>query len=271
MTLRATTGSTRVDDVIADVVEAYASELPGVVRGIYVAGSYAEGLPVPTSDIDLVAVLREGADQERARDIATACASRSPIRLDLVPLTTANLAAGFLALIPAFKYGTLLVYGEDVRDELPLPPLDAFAAAWAERSRRFMGRIRNVDSITPPLEYPDPDGEFYGYDRATIAEWYPPGTTQSTKELVAIVGSAATALVALEGGAYVPSKGKCAALYAERVGDEWTSLVHQAHAFCRERLHYRIPESQTDRVTLRQLSAEVLAFEEHFLREFGLS
>ena len=271
MTLRASTGSTLADQVIADVVDAYASKLPGAVRGVYVAGSYAEGLPVPASDIDVVAVLREDVDQELAREIANACASSSPIRLDLVPVTAAGLAADFLALVPSFKYGTLLMSGADVRDELPLPSLDAFAAAWAERGRRFMARIRRSDTISVPLEYPDPDGEFYGYDRATITEWYPPGTMQSTKELVAIVGSAATALVALQGGAYVSSKGKCAALYAEHVDDEWTDVVRQVHALCRERFHYMIPEAQLDRATLRGLASQVLAFEQHALIAFGQS
>src|SRR5438552_3232405 len=94
-----------------------------------------------SNDRNAGAVLREDVDQELAREIANACASSSPIRLDLVPVTAAGLAADFLALVPSFKYGTLLMSGADVRDELPLPSLDAFAAAWAERGRRFMARI----------------------------------------------------------------------------------------------------------------------------------
>jgi hypothetical protein len=242
--------------------------MPGAVRGFYVAGSYAEGVPVPGSDIDLVAVLREGVDEQLARQIAETCASRSPIRLDLVPVTIASMAARFQALVPSFKEGTLLVFGEDVRDEVPLPPLDSFAKAWAGRAHRFMARIRRVEAVALPLEYPDPAGEFLGYDRATISPWYPPGTTQSTKELVAIVGSGATALVATR-GAYVPSKGKCAPMYEEIVGDKWTGLVRDVHAFCRERFHYAIPVDDDDRRTLRKLGEKALGFETVVLQHFG--
>ncbi len=239
-----------------------------VFRGLFVAGSYAEGMPVPASDIDLVAVLREGADQELARQIAEECISLSPIRLDLVPVTSAALRTRFLALVPSFKRGTLLVFGEDVRDEIPLPPIDTFARSWADRARSFMTRIRRADALALPLDYPAPGGEFFGYDRATILAWYPPDTTRGTKELVAIVGSGATALVATR-GAYVPSKGKCAAMYEEFVGDKWTGLVRDVHAFCRERFQYSIPELEQDRRTLRVITKKVLAFERAVLQAFG--
>jgi hypothetical protein len=268
--LRATTRSAQVDEIIADVVSAFASAMSGEVRGFYVAGSYAEGAPVSGSDIDLIAVLRKNSDEKLAQRVAEACVARSPIRLDLVALTAEALAEQFMPLVPAFKMGTLLVAGEDVRDEFVFPPLDAYGAAWADRARRFMARIRRieVEGVRSSVGYPDPAGEFFGYDRATIVEWYPPNTTQSTKELVAIVGSAATSLVALRGGAYVATKGKCAPLYADRVGDEWTDLVSEVHAFCRERLGYGIPETADERRTLKAICARVLAFEQHALLAF---
>jgi len=269
MRLRASTGSPRADEVIADVVSSFTTAMPNGVRGFYVAGSYAEGTAVPASDIDLIAVLQEGADQELASRVAETCIQRSPTRLDLVAIKASALADRFVALVPSFKGATLLVHGEDMRDELALPPLGVFAAAWADRARHFMSHIRRVDTVDAPLEYPDPAGEFFGYDRATIAEWYPPGTTQSTKELVAIVGSAATALVAIRGNAYVPSKGRCASLYAERVGDGWTVLVQEVHDLCRDRLQYRLPSGDADRSRLRAISSQVLGFESHALQEFS--
>jgi len=267
MKLQASTGSAQVDKIIADVVSSFATVMPGQVRGFYVAGSYAEGTPVPGSDIDLIAVLRKNDDEELARRVAEACIARSPIRLDLVALTAEALAERFLPLVPAFKMGTLLVVGEDMREELTLPPLAAYADAWADRARRFMSRIRRaaVETVQPTLGYPDPAGEFFGYDRATILEWYPPGTARGTKELVAIVGSAATSLIALRGRAYVPTKGHCAPLYAERIGDEWTELVREVHAFCRERHRYEIPEMPDERLELRAICAKVLGFERHAL------
>jgi predicted nucleotidyltransferase len=64
--LRATTRSAQVDEIIADVVSAFASVMSGEVRGFYVAGSYAEGTSVPGSDIGLIAVLRRNSDQKLA-------------------------------------------------------------------------------------------------------------------------------------------------------------------------------------------------------------
>jgi predicted nucleotidyltransferase len=267
MKLRETTGDSKADEIIAEVVSSFRSALADDVRGFYVAGSYAEGTPLPSSDIDLVVVLRQNSQADLARRVAEECIARSTLRLDLVALTADELKDAFVALIPSFKTATLLVDGEDMRDELLLPPLAAYAAAWADRARRFMSRIRRAafETVQPSLGYPDPTGEFFGYDRATIAEWYPPGTTRSTKELVAIVGSAATSLVALRGGAYVPTRGSCAPLYAEHIGDEWTGLVNEVHAFCRERLRYGVPEMPDERLRLRALCAKVLGFERHAL------
>lgn len=254
--------------MIGDVVASFMSAVPDAVRGFYVAGSYAEGRAVPASDIDLVVVLREGADEEVARRLAEACVKRSPLRLDLVALTSIALADR-VALVPSFKEATLLVCGEDIRGELVVPPLPVFASAWADRARRFMARIRRLEAVDIPLEYPDPAGEFFGYDRATIAQWYPNGIARSTKELVAIVGSAATALVALRGRTYVTSKGRCAPLYAERVGDRWTQLVRDVHELLRERLEYNVPTVDADRARLRAISADLLGFERHALQEFA--
>jgi predicted nucleotidyltransferase len=270
MKLLETTGTSKADEIIAEVVSSFRSALADDVRGFYVAGSYAEGTPLPDSDIDLVVVLRQSTQADLARRVADECIARSPLRLDLVALTAAELEDGFVALIPSFKTATLLVDGEDMRDELVLPPLAVFAAAWADRARRFMAATRRVEieEIRPSVGYPDPTGEFFGYDRATIGPWYPPGTTRSTKELVAIVGSVATTLVALRGGAYVPTKGKCARLYADHVGDEWTQLVNEVHAFCRGRLRYGVPKTADERARLRAICAQVLAFEQQALLSF---
>jgi len=267
--LLATTGDLRADSVLADVVASLHKAIGPDLRGLYVAGSYASRSAVPLSDLDLSAVLQEGSDEQLAGRVAEECAGRSPIRLDLVTLTASAIAERFVALVPAFRLGTVLVYGADVREEVPLPSLDAFAAAWADRAREFMFRIRRVETAEYPLTYPDPEEEFFGHDRATISDWYPPGTTRSTKELVAIVGSAATALVARVGGAYVTTKTECVRLYADRVGDEWTYLVRRIHDLCRTRLNYGVPSSKAERSELRGMCAKVLAFENHMLMTVG--
>ena len=54
----------REPTIIADVVSSFTTAMPDEVRRIYVAGSYAEGRAMPASDIDLIAILRESADNE---------------------------------------------------------------------------------------------------------------------------------------------------------------------------------------------------------------
>jgi predicted nucleotidyltransferase len=269
VTLTGTSGDSRADAVLSDVVESLRRAIGPDLRGLYLAGSYADRSAVPLSDLDLIAVLREGSDERLAERVAEECAQRSAIRLDLAAVTTRAIVERFVALVPAFRLGTVLVWGADVREEVPLPTIDAFAAAWADRARRFMLRIRRLDAAEGPFGYPDPEGEFFGYDRATVSTWYPPGTTQSTKELVAIVGGAATALVARVGGAYVTTKAECVQLYADRVGDEWTDLVLGIHHLCRTRLNYGLPTSKAERSELRELCAKVLPFENHVLGEFA--
>ncbi|TMG62809.1 MAG: hypothetical protein E6H87_03735 [Chloroflexi bacterium] len=44
--------------MVAEVLSSFRSALVDDVRGFYVAGSYAEGTPLPNSDIDLVPNLR---------------------------------------------------------------------------------------------------------------------------------------------------------------------------------------------------------------------
>jgi hypothetical protein len=266
--LLATTGDSRADAVLSDVVASIREAVGSSLRSVYIAGSYADGTAVPLSDVDVIAVLRQGSDEQLTRHVASECAQRSPIRLDLAALTTTAIAEGSVALVPAFRLGTVLVYGVDVRDEVVMPDLDEYAAAWADRARSFMSRIRHVQDVERPLSYPDATGEFLGYDRATISEWYPPETLRSTKELVAIVGSAATALVAQVGGAYVPTKAACVQAYVDQVGDEWTDLIRDVHDLCRTRLKYGVPVGGVARSELRELCERVLAFENHALAQF---
>ena len=147
-----TTGDSRADSVLADVVASLHGAIGANLMSIYVAGSYAERDAVPLSDLDVIAVLEERTDQELARRIANECIARSPLRLDLVALTAPAIEERFVALVPAFKRATLLVYGVDVREQVTLPSVDVFAAAWAERARSLMFRIRHLAVAEPPLE-----------------------------------------------------------------------------------------------------------------------
>ncbi len=89
--LLATTGDLRADSVLEDVVASLDKAIGPDLRGLYVAGSYASRSAVPLSDLDLIAVLQEGSDEQLAGRVAEECAGRSPVRLDLVTLTAVRL------------------------------------------------------------------------------------------------------------------------------------------------------------------------------------
>src|SRR4029079_9057271 len=78
--------------------------------------------------------------------------------------------------------------------------------------------LRRAESVAYPVDAPDPADEFGGYADVRIPHWYPSGTEHGTKELAALVGWTATALVALRTGRFVATRGAAVRAYQEDVG-----------------------------------------------------
>ncbi|HET8627481.1 MAG TPA: nucleotidyltransferase domain-containing protein [Thermomicrobiales bacterium] len=262
------TGDERADGAIRRVVAAFEAAFPGRVRGYYVEGSHADRTPVAASDLDLAVVFR-GAVGEDERSAAAAlareCAARDPVELDAGVLGEADLARG---ATPMFKLAGRCVHGEDIRDRVPLMPL----ADWT-RDRMHASYWLAVHvfgrpvPVAPPFDYPDPAGEFYGYDRREVrlADGAP---ARSTRDLIRVTGWMATALVALRAGRYVARKRDCHVLYRECIGDEWAPLLAEIYTRCRGEWHCLVPDDPADRRRLRALCARALAFENHFLAQY---
>ncbi len=116
-----------------------------------------------------------------------------------------------------------------------------------------------------PLEYPDPSGEFYGYNTRKIR--LPDGTSvNSTRNLIRVTGWMATALIALQAGQYVARKRDCHTMYQQWIGDEWTPLQENIYTLCRGKWNYLIPQDKADQERLRAICARTLEFENHFLQ-----
>jgi predicted nucleotidyltransferase len=262
--LLATTGHARVDAILRAIVTDYEAAFAGRVRGYYVIGSYADGSSVEHSDIDLMLVFKgrlDDAERERAGAVTEECATRSAIRLDLWPCGEANLTGETVAL----KLGSVLVYGEDIRAGLTLSPLDAYTREGMDAGGFFLRQVlRGAARLAQPVEYPDPAGEFYGYDTVRIPEWYPPGTTRGIKELVTSASRVARALLALQSGEYAGGKGASIAAYRAHIGGAWSDYLGALYANGKRRWGYTVPEAHDDRQLLRSLCAQTLAFERHF-------
>ncbi len=165
------------------------------------------------------------------------------------------------------KLATRLLYGEDIRPDLPA--FDRYSYVRSVIHTPYFSCVyptqrSNTGHLTYPLQHISTGDQFLGY-----TQWAMPaadGTEQpSTRLLIASVGWTATAIVALRTGQYVKDKNACVDLYRTLIGDEWTRLVVEVHDLCRNRWHYRVPDSRTDQRTLRELCHRALAFQNHFL------
>lgn len=134
---------------------------------------------------------------------------------------------------PTFKFGARLAHGEDLRDRLPVVPIEAWTRDRTHTSYwRIASLFRRPRVVSRPLGYPDPDGAFYGYDRRTLR--LPDGSeAHGTRDLIRLTGWAATGLVALQAGRYVSRESDCHVLHRACIVDEWsTPLEGDRMAMC---------------------------------------
>lgn len=272
------TGDLSCDRIVQGVVGFYELAFPGRVRGYYLRGSRASGTSVAGSDLDLFVLFKnhfaDGEEWERARELSGHCARIAPVLLEILLAGERAVfsPAGFSAALD-LKFGTRLLYGEDIRPQLPEFDADAYTRSVVHTPYgSYCFPEQRDEQVVYPLRHLDPDGPFFGFD-----QWLIPGPdgadVPSTKLLVATVGWSATALIALRAGVYVRDKAACVELYREHVGDEWTDLVTQVYDLCRNAWRYFVPTGADDRRRLRALCDRALAFQNHYLelyREYQL-
>ena len=277
----APTADAVVNTFLTEAVSAFDRALPDMVRAYYVIGSYADGSAVALSDLDLV-VLCKGRLENPARTAAwrvgDALERSCPIRLDLTISGEDDQTWEKVHV----KRASRLVHGEDVRDHIslrparpPRPPrrLDATGHALPnQRSMRYAARtlreLRGVTRLRYPLHYPDPAGEFFGYDVIRHEEWYPPGTTGGLRELVNAAALMAGALTPPDPESGAASRAQAITLYRERVGGEWAEFVEALYRSAKLRWGYLVPEDASERTDLRRLCQRMLGFENDFLRRW---
>jgi Nucleotidyltransferase domain len=265
ITLASTTGHQRIDDIIRGLIGIFEATFPERIRAYYLAGSYADGSAVPLSDIDLRVVFKDDfqdqAEVARVRRVRDDCQLLSPVELDLPPLSEARLLHddNWAHEAISIKLACVPLYGEDIRANLRLPSFDHYTRKITSAPIQFFARAHDRSPLIFPLEYPDPEGDFYGYDqRDAVGE-------RSTKMLVHIVGFAASCILALRAGRMVAKKSDWLRAYKQSIGDEWTTLLEALYTTCKLEWGYRVPTGASDRQCLRELCRETLAFENHYL------
>src|SRR6185436_5719966 len=127
--------------------------------------SYADGSSTPASDLDLVAVFKDSASPQELdhfRSITRSLAQISAVLLDCLPTDETTLAQGVKASLKMAR----VLYGELALGQYPLEPLDLHI----QRSMFLACRALHIlhgqpERLVHPVSYPDPPGEFYGYEQ----------------------------------------------------------------------------------------------------------
>lgn len=117
--------------------------------------------------------------------------------------------------------------------------------------------------LTFPVRWPDPNGEFFGYDRYGLwlgGDEYLPGT----RILLNALTLGATAAVVLETGFGVGSKEESIQKYKTLV-TPWGDWLDALFARCKMDWHYQIPKRKLKRRELAQRLSAAKDFENHLL------
>lgn len=251
------------------VYDAFTRRFPGRVRACYAEGSLADGSRLATSDIDLVVIFANAFHSEderhQAEQVAHALGRDARIELDITITDEAALARG---VWPALKLASRLIAGADVLPRFPLIALDQWARERMHAAYWLTIKIHGRPEIVhPPLDYPDPTDEFYGYLRRAIR--LPDGrAVPTTRDLIRTAGWAATALLAHRAGQYVARKRDCHILYRHHIAGPHADLLDDIYILCRQQWQYRIPGDPGGRAILRAICRRTLAFENAFLAAY---
>jgi predicted nucleotidyltransferase len=255
------TGLPAVDALLSAVIERFEASFPGRIGSHYLFGSYSEGTAVAASDVDVAVVFRGGlakAEAPRVAEITREFKALTPIHADVLAFDEATLLRDGHFRIANSR----LQAGEDIRPRLPPQPLDAYLRKYTEAPWVYMGTtLGGIETLVFPLDYPDPAGEFFGYDQSGlhgIGE-------REISAYVAAVCWVATLLIGLTAGATVPSRSRAPTRYRELICDEWSELVESVYLHGNQRWGYRVPANAEERGMLRELCRRTLGFENHYL------
>lgn len=241
------------------------------MRAAYLVGSRADGSHTPLSDIDLRLVLAgefaSQAEQERFLQARQACRDLSPLPVDCPPLSEQLLIDDLQWLHESINIQAngLLLYGEDIRQELPTPQFSSYLANVTQAPLIFFSQMHRQDPLLYPLNYPDGEDQFYGYVQYPDHPETPIG---GTKRLVHILGFAATCLIGLSAGQMVLRKKDWLPVYRQAVGDAWTPYLEQIYTRLNVDWGYQLPAGKSEQRTLRGLCRKALEFENHYLEVY---
>jgi hypothetical protein len=252
---------------------------PERIKACYLTGSVLDGTAVTiagdalnSSDIDIKIVLQgalTGLDRERFALWRTMCEQLGPFHLDQFDATVTSdmelSEQGHLTL----KTASHLLYGEDIRATIALPPIETHLREAIKLSMIHFATFRRLEpeALSIPLQYPDLSGPYYGYDYHEPGYGDQPGT----RLLVGSITWAATALVALKARQLAGTKRAAVSLYEQTINDAWYPLIRAIYQQCKLQWRYQIPDDRGGQAQLRALCYQVLAFEEYCIKTYAFA
>lgn len=282
--LHATTGIAYLDTLLERLIILCEQSFPTRIRGYYLGGSNSDGTAVGhdrssnSSDVDVFVIFYGTVTEEESATFQRIVAESqltSPVQIDAHAYSEDDLLrrprpqTSFLSAL--IQGASMLLYGDDMRADLPPVQFSHYVLDVIESGVFHLGIPRQRESlayplVTPlvfPLSYPDPTGEFYGYDAVPAR----PKAPRGTRVLVALTAWIATLILALETGHPAGQKSQCIRLCKEHLShDKRAQLAVTIYDLCKGTRGYVLPEHAADREHLRGLCQDTLALENEYLR-----
>lgn len=256
----------QVDTILQGITGLLEIIFPGRVRAYYLTGSLVNSTAVYGSDVDVIIVFKEelkNGEEECCRQTGLNATLLTGRRIDLAARSEAELVRTGATGI---KLATRLLYGEDIRERIPLEPMEQFRHHVIRGFVFYSRELRGTpDQLTYPLAYPQADDPFFGYTRRGI--WHgnrrhEPGT----RLLLNAVTLGATLKVLLAAGVRCSAKAEAVQQYRQQVADEWADWLVELFEQCKFQWHYQVPDDPAGRAHLGWLLECTPDFENDVLR-----
>jgi hypothetical protein len=193
------------------------------------------------------------------------CKRASPLELDIELSDIEELRQD---ISPQFTLGARLIYGADVRPELPALDVSGWARERMHSAFWLLNHIfRRPLPVRWPLALPQPGRPWYGYAerRMRLADG---SEIATTRDLVRVTGWIATVRLAHEAGQVVVHKHAVAASYARWISDEWAPLLAAIDQHCRQSWQYQLPADAPGQALLEEMLQQTLRFENDFAERY---